>query len=125
DIAYASALAERPDVLVTVGCSRSARRAGQLAYEQKIPVIFLPGVNAPEWARTLWGTLSLEEMVAALARGDIKRVRLGAGLVANQIFFEDACCGVLPFVPELRRDLSDSDSFSEGWQALMRTADVS
>jgi hypothetical protein len=108
-----------------VGSERSARRAGQLAYERKIPVIFLPGVNAPQWARTLWGTLSLEEMVAALARGDIKPVRLGAGLVANQIFFEDACCGLLPFVPELRRDLSDSDTFSEGWQALMRAAEVS
>jgi hypothetical protein len=125
DIAYASALAERPDVLVMVGSGRSARRAGQLAYEQKIPVIFLPGVNAPEWARTLWGALSLEEMVTALARGDIKRVRLGAGLVANQIFFQDACCGLLPFLPELRRDLSDSDTFSEGWQALIRAADVS
>jgi hypothetical protein len=125
DIAYASALAERPDVLLMAGSGRSARRAGQLAYEQKIPVIFLPGVNAPNWARTLWGTLSLEEMVTALARGDVKRVRLGAGLVANEIFFEDACCGLLPFMPELRRDLSDSDGFSEGWHALLRAADIS
>ena len=125
DIAYASALAERPDVLVMVGSARSARRAGQLGYEQKIPVIFLPGVDAPEWARSLWGTLSLEEMVTALARGNIKRVRLGAGLVANQIFFDDARCGLLPFLPELRRDISESDTFSEGWQALLRAADVS
>lgn len=124
DIAYASALAERPDVLVMVGSARSARRAGQLGYEQKIPVIFLPGVNAPEWARSLWGRLTLEEMVTALSRGDIKRVRLGAGLVANQLFFDHAACGLLPFVPELRRDISESDTFSEGWQTLRRAADV-
>src|SRR5262245_19335129 len=54
-----------------------------------------------------------------------RTVRLGAGLVANQIFFDDARCGLLPFVPELRRDISESDTFSEGWQALMRAADVS
>jgi len=125
DIAYASALSERPDVLVMVGSARSARRAGQLAYEQKIPVLFLPGLNAPKWAQTLWGALSLEEMIAALARGDIKRVRLGAGLASNQVFFDNASCGLLPFLPELRRDLSDSDTFSEGWQALMRAGDVS
>lgn len=125
DIAYASALNERPDVLVMVGSARSARRAGQLAYEQKIPVIFLPGLDAPKWAQSLWGTLSLEEMIAALARGDIKRVRLGAGLAANQVFFDHASCGLLPFLPELRRDLSDSETFSEVWQALMRAGDVS
>ena len=124
DIAYASALAERPDILVMAGNGRSARRAGQLAYEQKIPVIFLPGVDAPAWARTLWGTLSLEEMVTALSRGDIKRVRLGAGLVGNQIFFEHASCGLLPFMPELRRDISESESFSEGWQSVLRATDV-
>ena len=106
DIAYASALAEKPDVLVMVGCARSARRAGQLAYEQKIPVIFLPGLDAPKWARPLWGTLSLDEMITALARGDIKRVRLSAALAANQVFFHEARCGLLPFLADLP-DLPD------------------
>jgi len=108
-----------------VGCSRSACRAGQLAYEQKIPVIFLPGLDAPEWARPLWGTLSLDEMITALARGDIKRVRLSAAFAANQVFFHEARCGLLPFVADLRRDISESETFSEGWHSLMRAADVS
>jgi hypothetical protein len=125
DIAYASAIAEKPDVLVMMGGARSARRAGQLAYEQKIPVIFLPGLDAPQWARPLWGALSLDEMITALARNDIKRVRLSAGLAANQVFFDEARCGLLPFVPELRRGVAETDSFSEGWNSFVRVAEVS
>ena len=123
--AYAAALAEKPDVLVVVGCARAARRAGQLAYEQKAPVIFLPGPNAPEWGHTLWDALTLDETVGALARDEIKRVHLNIGMAASQIFFQDVQCGLLPFVPELRRDLSASQTFVEGWHAVRRAAKVS
>ncbi len=124
DVAYASALAEKPDVLVVAGCARSARRAGQLAYEQKAPVIFLPGLNASDWAAGLWGSLNLDEAIAALARSEIKRVRLTVGLAGAHVFLNDARCGLLPFVPELRRDISDSEGFSEGWHAVRRAVDA-
>ena len=62
------AIAEKPDMLVVAGGPRAARRAGQMAYARRLPILFLPGHRSPRWAMRLWGSLSLEEMVAALAQ---------------------------------------------------------
>jgi hypothetical protein len=123
--ACASALGEKPDMLVVVGGPRSARRAGQLAYRTGTPILFLPGVRPAKWAQHLWGSLSLEDMIGAIARGDLTPVRLGAGLAQDQIFFEKACFGLLPHLPQLRQAFEEADTFAEGWQVITRSAQLS
>lgn len=118
--ACTSAIAENPDVLVAVGGPRAARRAGQLAYLHHLPIVFLPGFRASGGLRHLWGCLSLEDMVAAIARGDLEPCRLGVGTAGDQVFFEQASCGLLAHLPELRRAFVESDTFDEGWNILMR-----
>ena len=117
-----AALAEEPGMLVMVGGPRAARGAGQLAYERGTPVLFLPGSRAPVWARRLWGGLSLDEMISALARGDMKPTRLNAGTAGGQIFLDHASCGLLPLMAELRQALAEADIFPEVWKTLLRGA---
>jgi hypothetical protein len=123
--ACASALGEKPDMLVVVGGPRSARRAGQLAHKTGTPILFLPGIRASCWAHHLWGSLSLEDMIGAIARGDLTPVTLGAGMADDKIFFEQAALGLLPHLPELRQAFEDADTFAEGWQVISRTAQLS
>ena len=123
--ACASALGEKPDMLVVVGGPRSARRAGQLAYETGTPILFLPGVRAAKWAHPLWGSLSLEDMIGAIARGELTPVRLGAGMAGNQIFFEQASFGLLAHLPALRQAFEEADTFAESWQVIGRMAQLS
>jgi hypothetical protein len=122
--ACASALAEKPDVLVAIGGPRAARRAGQVAYQQGAPILFLPGFRAPEWARQLWNGLSFENMVAALSRGDLRPVQIRIAMAEDQIFFEQASCGLLPHLPELRAALEDADSIDETWRVLARAGQL-
>jgi len=117
-----AALAEEPGMLVMVGGPRAARGAGQLAYEWGTPILFLPGSRAPVWARRLWGGLSLDEMISALARGELTPTRLNAGVAGGQIFFDHASCGLLPLVGELRNALAEADIFPEVWKTLLRGA---
>ena len=90
------AIAERPDVLVFAGGPRAARRAGQIAYTHRLPIVFLPSRRPAPWARQLWGSLSLEEMVTALAEERLIPLRIPVGLAAGEIFFGNATCGFLP-----------------------------
>ena len=115
-----AALAEDPGLLVIVGGPRAARIAGQSAYERGIPILFLPGLRTPMWARHLWGRLSLDDMISALARGDMKPTRLSASTAGGQIFFDHASCGLLPLAEELHRTLAEADIFSEVWKGLLR-----
>jgi hypothetical protein len=112
-------------MLVVVGGPRSARRAGQLAQKTGTPILFLPGIRDARWARHLWGPLSLEDMISAIARGELTPVRLGVGMAEDQIFFEQARFGLLPHLPELRQALDEADTFAEGWQVITRTAQLS
>jgi diacylglycerol kinase family enzyme len=123
--ACTSALDEKPDMLVLVGGPRSARRAGQLAHKTGTPILFLPGIRAAQWAHPLWGPLSLEDMVGALARGELTPVRLGVGMAGNQIFFEQASFGLLVHLPELRQAFEEADTVAEGWRVIGRTAQLS
>jgi diacylglycerol kinase family enzyme len=104
------AIAEKPDVLVVAGGPRAARRAGQIAYAHRLPILFLPGHRSPRWARRLWGALSLEDMVSALARGAVTPIQLPAGIARGQIFFGEAICGVLPHIRQLRDDLAEAET---------------
>jgi hypothetical protein len=115
-----AALAEEPGVLVIVGGPRAARIAGQSAYERGIPILFLPGLRTPNWVRHLWGRLSLDDMISALARGDMKPTRLSTSTAGGQIFFDHASCGLLPLAGELHRALAEADVFSEVWKGLLR-----
>ena len=90
-----------------------------------MPILFLPGLRAPGWAQALWASLSLEDMIAAVARGDLKPLKLGVGTAGNQVFFEQACCGLLPHLSELREALGEADTFSEGWRVLARATQLS
>ena len=123
--ACASAIKEKPDILVVVGGPRSGRRAGQLAYATGTPILFLPGLRVSGWARQLWGSLSFEDMVTAIAHGDLTPVRLGVGMAENQVFFEQAGVGLLPHLPELRQALEDAETFGEGWRVIARATQLS
>ncbi|HXI99753.1 MAG TPA: hypothetical protein VNH44_00935, partial [Micropepsaceae bacterium] len=50
---------------------------------------------------------------------------IGIFRAASQIFFEQACCGLLPHLPELRDALEDADTFGETWQVLSRAGQLS
>ena len=115
------AIAERPDLLVVAGGPRAARRAGQIAYTHRLPVVFLPGYRAPRWARELWGSLSLEEMVAALAQGRLTPLRLPAGLAGGETFFGEAVCGFLPQVRQLGSDFADAETIAAAARVIAGT----
>jgi hypothetical protein len=106
------AIAEKPDLLVVAGGPRAARRAGQIAYTHRLPVLFLPGYRTPRWASQLWGSLSLEEMVAALAQDRLTPVHLPAGIAGGEIFFAEAICGFLPQVRQLGSDLARAETIA-------------
>jgi len=117
-LACLGAIAEKPDVLVVAGGPRAARRAGQIAYAHRLPILFLPGHRSPRWARRLWGTLSLEDMVSALARGAVTPIQLPAGIARGQIFFGEAICGSLPHIRQLRDDLAEAETVAAGARLL-------
>jgi diacylglycerol kinase family enzyme len=119
------AIAERPDVLVFAGGPRAARRAGQIAYIHRLPIIFLPSRRPAPWARQLWGSLSLEEMVTALAEERLIPLRVPVGLAAGEIFFGNATCGFLPQFRRLRLDLLETQSLSASARVLSAAARAS
>ena len=116
------AIAEKPDLLVIAGGPRAARRAGQIAYTHRLPVVFLPGDRAPRWAHELWGSLSLEEMVTALAQERLRPVRLPAGLAGGEIFLGEAVCGFLPQVRQLGSDLAHAETIAAASRLIAGTA---
>jgi hypothetical protein len=116
------AIAERPDALVFAGGSRAARRAGHLAYTHRLPIVFLPSRRPAPWARQFWGSLSLEEMVVALAEERLIPLRISAGLAGGEIFFGAATCGFLPQLRRFRLDLVETDSLSASARVLSATA---
>jgi hypothetical protein len=120
--ACGSAVGEAPDALVIVGGRRAFRRAGQFAYERGLPILFLPGFRSPLWLRALWGSLCIQEMIGALEHGAIRPALLSAGNANGQIFFDTACCGLLPQLWQFRQAFADAESFSERWQAIGRGA---
>jgi diacylglycerol kinase family enzyme len=119
------AIAERPDVLVFAGGTRAARRAGQAAYTHRLPIVFLPSRRPAPWARQLWGSFSLEEMVTALAEERLVPLRIPVGLAAGEIFFGDATCGFLPQFRRLRSDLVETESLSASARVLSAAASAS
>jgi diacylglycerol kinase family enzyme len=119
------AIAERPDVLVFAGGSRAARCAGQVAYTHRLPIVFLPSRRPAPWARQLWGSFSLEEMVTALAEERLIPLRLPVGLAAGEIFFGNATCGFLPQFRRLRSDLIETESLSASARVLSAAASAS
>jgi len=116
------AIAEKPDILVVAGGPRAARRAGQIAYAHRLPILFLPGHRSPPWAHRLWGSLSLEDMVSALAKGDLTPLQLPAGVAAGHIFFGHAYCGGLPHIRQLRDDLAEVETVAGAARLLAQTA---
>jgi hypothetical protein len=119
------AIAERPEVLVVAGGPRATRRAGQLAYTHRLPIVFLPSRRPAAWARHLWGTFSLQEMVVALAEERLVPLRIPVGLAAGKIFFGDATCGFLPQFRRLRLDLVETESLSASARVLSEAASAS
>ena len=116
------AIAEKPDLLVVVGGPKAARRAGQVAYDRDMPILFLPGMRFPPWASRLWGSLSLEGMVAALANENVTPMRLAAGWADGHLFFDSAACGLLPQIAQLRDGFAEAESFAEVVEVLGRAA---
>jgi hypothetical protein len=116
------AIGEKPDLLVVAGGPAAARRAGQVAHAHRLPILFLPGHGASHWARHLWGTLSLEDMVTALAQERLTPLRLPIGVAGGQIFFGDAVCGFLPQLRQLRVDLSEAETFAKAARLLAGAA---
>lgn len=119
------AIAERPDLLVMAGGPRATRRAGQIAYTHRLPIVFLPSRRPAPWAHQLWGSLSLEEMVKALADNRLIPLRLPVGSASGKIFFGNATCGFLPQFRRLRSDLVETESFSASARVLSAAARAS
>jgi len=116
------AVAEKPDLLVVAGGPRAARRAGQIAYAHRLPILFLPGHRSPPWAHRLWGSLTLEGMISALAKGDVTPLQLPAGVAGGHIFFGHAYCGGLPLIRQLRNDLGEVETIAGAARLLAQTA---
>jgi len=116
-----AAVADQPDILVVAGGPRTARRAGQIAHERRVPIVFLPGLRAPQWMGKLWAGMPIEQLIEALAREDLSPVRLGVGSAGGQIFFERASCGLLPHFAQLRENFAQAEDSKE-WFAALRCA---
>lgn len=116
------AIAERPDMLVISGGPRASRRAGQVAYTHRLPIVFLPSRRPAPWAHQLWDTLSLEELVAALAKDRLVPLRIPVGLAGGEIFFGEATCGFLPQLRRLRTDLAETESLTDSARVLSAAA---
>ena len=116
------ALSEKPDMLVVAGGPRSARRAAQIAYAHRLPILFLPGQRSPSWARGLWGSLSTEDMIAALANGALTPLQLPAGVARGQFFFGSAYCGGPPHIRQLHDDLAEAETLSAAAKLVAETA---
>ena len=114
------AIAEKPDLLVVVGGPKAARRAGQVAHDRDVPILFLPGMRFPPWASRLWGSLSLEGMIAALAGENVTPIRLAAGWADGHLFFDSAACGFLPQIAQLRDGFVEAEGFVEIVEVLGR-----
>ena len=119
-----SAIADRPDMLVIAGGPRTARKAGQVAHKERVPILFLPGARVPHWATPLWNSLSLESMIAALARDDVKATRIGVGMAGDEIFFDEAQCGILPQLAEVRDAFCQAEALSDGLKVLARVTSL-
>jgi hypothetical protein len=64
-------------------------------------------------------------MIDALEHGAIKPARLSAGNANGQLFFDTACCGLLPQLWQFRQAFADAETFSERWQAVARATALS
>ena len=116
------AIAEKPDLLVIAGDARAARRAGQIAHAHRLPIVFLPGQRPPRWAGHLWGSLSLEEMISALAQDRLTHLRIPVGLAGGQVFFGEASCGFLPQLRQLGSNLVEADTMATATRLIAGTA---
>ena len=125
DFACAAAVAEKPDILAISASAQSARRAGHMVLKRGLPILFLPGAMIPDWAKSLWGRLSLEQAIGTLKQGELRPVILSVGSLGSQIFFGEACIGLPPHLSQLREALSDASTFGEAWQACARAAQLS
>jgi hypothetical protein len=123
-LACSSAVEERPDILAVAGGPRTARRGGQIAHRSGIPILFLPGLRSPAWGERVWGSLSLEDMVHAMAKEDIGLTRFGVGMAGEEIFFGDARCGLIPQLAHLNQAFREAQGFSEGWTVLGRASSL-
>jgi hypothetical protein len=123
-LACSGAVDERPDVLVVAGGQRTARAAGQIAHKHGIPILFLPGLRSPEWARSLWGSLSLEDMIEAMAREHIRATRIGVGFAGTEMFFGNAHCGLLPQLSQMNQALKETEALAEGLGVLGRAMNL-
>lgn len=94
-VACLKALDEHPDALVVVGGNTTARHAGEIAYQHKIPVAFLPGTRPNIVARRLWGARSAETIIGLVARGEFMFARIDAGCVCGRVFLSSASCGAV------------------------------
>jgi len=121
-LACLGAVAEKPDLLVVAGGPKAARRGAQVAYERNVPIVFLPGMRFPAWARRLWGTSSLEGMIAALAHETVTPTHLPAGSADGLLFFDSATCGLLPQIAHLREEFAEAEDFAEAMQVINRAA---
>jgi len=122
EFACLGAIAERPDLLVVAGGPKAARRAAQIAHDRDVPIVFLPGMRFPDWARRLWGAASLEGMITALARENVTPTHLSAGCADGRLFFDNAACGLLPQIAHLREDFAEAESFADVVKVLGRGA---
>ena len=116
------AIAESPDLLVVVGGPKAARRAGEVAHTRDVPILFLPGMRFPPWARRLWGSLTLEDMIAALASENITPTKLAAGVAGQHLFFDNVTCGLVPHIAQFGAGLSEADTFADSVQLLSQAA---
>lgn len=121
-VACLKALNEKPDALVVVGGTATARNAGEIAYRHKIPIAFLPGERPNLVARRVWGARSIGTIIDTLARGDFELARMDAGSAAGRVFLISAACGVIPQLARLREELHDAHSFDASGKALWRIA---
>jgi diacylglycerol kinase family enzyme len=124
EFACIGAVTDRPDLFVIAGGPRAARLAGQIAHRHGVPILFLPGARAYDWGRRLWGSLSLDDMIAALAREDIRPTRLGAGFAGGEIFLGDARLGFLPQLANLNETFRETEMAMEGWSVFSRAVSL-
>lgn len=111
-VACLKALDERPDALVVIGGNATARHAGEIAYQHKVPIAFLPSARPNAIARRLWGERSAETIIGLVARGQFAFARIDAGSASGRIFLSSAACGAVALAADRAANGMTTDMLS-------------
>ena len=114
------ALALKPDAILVLGGDGTARSAATKLLPTGVPAAFLPGGTMNILPTRLYGEAPLDQILKAIAQGNVSHVQLRAGLAGSQPFFVAATFGFLPYLATVRERLRRARSIGARAHAIQQ-----